>query len=114
VNYDGRYTLGISTGPPIPVAWTNPLTNALRDFSTGWTFRLDVTSADDRTELLLTKTAAITGDDTSPNVLIDWTSGDHSTLGAGTFLAKLFAIPTSGDTIELDRTISFVIDPAAA
>jgi len=55
----------------------------LIDFSTGWTFTVKIAAASAPNTVLVTKTTGITGSagsSTTPNVVIDWSTTDWSTL----------------------------------
>lgn len=80
--------------PAIPVEWRDK-DGALIDFSSGWTFTAKVCAANTPTTIALSKTTGITGADTSPNVLIDWTTSDFSALTPGPHVVHLYARRTS-------------------
>jgi hypothetical protein len=67
--------------PGVSLNWLDG-TGATIDFSTGWTFTVKV-CAEGTTTTLVTKTTGITGASTLPNVRIDWSTTDWSTLTAG-------------------------------
>lgn len=67
--------------PALAFEWSDGSGNLI-DFSTGWTFTATVcligTSA-----ALVTKSSGITGSATAPNVTVDWSASDFSTLAPG-------------------------------
>lgn len=70
-------------------------TDAVIDFSSGWTFTLKVAPSGS-TSATLTKTTGITGAASAPNVTIAWsTSGELNSLTPGRYRAQLTA--TRGD-----------------
>lgn len=64
---------------------------AVRDFASGWTFTVYVVdTSDDST--VLTKTAGITVDDATPNVLIEWSAADLVTISEAVTLPALCSL----------------------
>lgn len=84
--------------PALTVSWLDA-DGAVIDFSTGWTFTVKIALASAPTAVLVTKTTGITGAATAPNVTIDWSTTDWSTLTAtanGTaYVAHLYARRTA-------------------
>lgn len=107
-------------GPAIPLEWRDG-DGALRDFSTGWTFEARIALATDPLTVLVTKTTGITGDDTAPNLVIDWSTSDFSTLtpaDAGTiYVVHVYARRTADSKdfgFRPGNPIQFVLYPAPA
>ena len=67
--------------PSIGLDWRDRDGNLI-DYSTGWTFTVKFTSTEDTTIIGTPKTTGITGAATSPNVVIDWSTSDWSSLTA--------------------------------
>ena len=59
--------------PDIPLDWRD-YANAIIDYSTGWTFTVQL--VDGAGAATVTKTTGIVGAATSPNVLIQWAAGE--------------------------------------
>ena len=107
------YRKGLSTGPAMRLAWYD-YTNTLYQFATGWTFSA-VTVAKSTTVTLVTKTTAITGANTSPNIVIDWATADFTALTANTiYQVILTATPTAGDPITFENLPEFTLLAAPA
>ena len=67
--------------PALPIEWLDADGNAI-DFSSGWTFTVKISASGAPTVALVTKTSGITGAATLPNVTIDWTTSELSSLPA--------------------------------
>lgn len=84
--------------PAIGVEWLDN-TGTTIDFSSGWTFSLKLCASTAPSTVVATKTSGISGAASSPNVTIDWSTSDFSTLtaaGSGTiYVAHLYARRTS-------------------
>lgn len=80
--------------PNVTLEWRDA-NGSLIDFSTGWTFTVKLALASAPSAVLVTKTTGITGAATSPNLLIDWSTTDWSTLTAAatgtTYVAHVYA-----------------------
>ncbi len=75
-------------------AWTEPDGTSLIDFSTGFTFTLEVgVLAAGFT--WLTKTSGISGAATDPNIVIEWTDAELAQVPTGTWTCRLTATRTS-------------------
>jgi hypothetical protein len=85
-------------------------TNALIDFSSGFTFALKVGYAG--SAALLTKTAGISGASTTPNITISWAvAGELNTLAVGQYEALLTATRSS-DGKDRKMYFNLIISPA--
>lgn len=67
------------------------------DFSSGWTFTVKVSAIAAPTTTLVTKTSGITGAATVPNVTIDWSTSELSSLTAAgaRYVVRLIARRTA-------------------
>jgi hypothetical protein len=98
-----EHTLG-SELPDDAFDWTNAQ-GAVIDFSSGWTFTVEVGFPGQDAEL--TKTEGITGAATSPNVTIAWAEGElDDPLTPGTWPAWLTAV---NDVSGKERKRSFLL-----
>jgi len=78
--------------PPWAVEWRDS-SGEIRDFSNGYTFRVEFLTA--RTKrVLYTKTAGIVGASTSPNIAVSWAVGELADK-VGKFRLRLVAKETS-------------------
>ena len=104
----------------MPLRWEDG-NGAVIDLSTGHTFSARICAATAPTTVLVTKTAGITGAATSPNLTIDWSTTDFSTLTAaatGTlYVVHVYARRTADSkdrVFRSGRPITFTLLPAAA
>jgi len=67
--------------PDLTYAWTTQDGDLYADMATGWTFELLVIDSAGAT--LITKTAAIFGAATDPNVTVAWSAGERNALIRG-------------------------------
>lgn len=83
------------------------------DFSSGWTFTVKISKQSTPTVTLVEKTSGITGAATSPNVTIDFTASELSTVAPGKYVVRVIARRTAdskdrvfnpGSPIELVMT----------
>ncbi|MEM9515420.1 MAG: hypothetical protein AAGA42_11250 [Actinomycetota bacterium] len=81
--------------PSYAVEWKDR-TGAIIDFSTGWTFTVQLEHRQERT-VALTKSSGITGGSTSPNVIIAW-GQDELNITPGSYFLWLVATDSSGNT----------------
>ena len=65
--------------PAVPLEWRDA-NDDLIDFSTGWTFTVKLALLTAPSTVLVTKSSGIAGAATSPNISIDWSTSDFSTL----------------------------------
>jgi hypothetical protein len=95
-----------SSLPDWPITWKNDGT--LRDFSSGWTWQLEL--IDSAGTVAFTKTTGFTGAATAPNLTVQWaTSGELVSVTAGTtYTAKFTATRTSDSRKEI-RTTPFTV-----
>lgn len=104
--------------PAIPVEWLDR-DGAVIDLSTGWTFTVKIALASAPNTVLVTKSSGITGAATSPNVTVDWSTSDFTTLtpaatGTG-YVAHLYARRTSDSKDRVFRPgspIPFTLYPS--
>lgn len=99
-----RYRKGLTTGPAMRLAWYDYTGTALYQMATGWTFTAKIVKMG-TSIVLVTKTAGITGSNTSPNVIVDFESADFSALpgGSGTYYEVIVtATPSGGDPIVFE------------
>lgn len=102
-----EHTLG-SELPDDAFDWTDAQ-NSLIDFSTGWTFSVEVGFP--YQEPVLTKTDNISGAATSPNVTIAWDAGELDTpLSAGVWPGWIIATPVAGK--ERKRSFLLKLNPS--
>lgn len=95
--------------PDLTITWRDS-SNAIIDFSSGYTFSLKV--GQPGLSATVTKSTGISGASTSPNVTISWsTSGELNTLTPGTYIAQLIASRTSDSK---QRFFQFVLPVNAA
>lgn len=104
--------------PAIPVNWYDN-TGTIRDFSGGWTFTAKVCNAGTPDTIALTKTSGITGAATAPNITIDWSTTDFSTLTAtstGTiYVVYLYARRTADSKDDVfPGTLTITLRPTPA
>ena len=106
--------------PALTVAWSDANGNLI-DFSSGYTFTVKIALASAPSAVLVSKTTGITGAATSPNITVDWSTTDWSTLTAaanGTlYVAHLYARRTSDTKDRVFRPgdpITFRLYPAPA
>ena len=94
--------------PAMAFEWRDS-SNALIDFSTGYTFTVKLATQLAPTVVVLTKTSGITGLATAPNVAVNWTSTDFASLVAGTTYVVWLYARRSADA--LDRVFSPALLP---
>lgn len=104
-----------STLPSRTIAWYDgPEPNAtLVSFgaTAPHTWQLTITRSENGAAVVPVKTTGITGADTSPNVTIDWASGDLGALDVGEYWVTLKATRTSDSkTRFLPRKVRLVIE----
>jgi hypothetical protein len=105
-----EHTLG-SELPDDAFEWTDR-SDGLIDFSTGWTFTVEVGFPDQ--DALLTKTTNITGAATSPNVTIAWAEGElGDPLTAGVWPGWITAVHTASGK-ERKRSFLLKLHPSTS
>lgn len=81
--------------PALPLNWLDA-DGAAIDFSSGWTFTVKIAAQTAPTTTLVTKTSGITGAASLPNVTIDWTTSELSSLTApGKYVVRVIARRTA-------------------
>lgn len=105
--------------PGLAVEWYDGVTGALVDFSTGYTFTAKVCARSAPAVVLVSKTTGITGAATAPNLVVDWSTSDFSTLDANPtdYVVHLYARRTADTKDRVFRPgnpIVFKLHPAPA
>jgi hypothetical protein len=97
--------------PDLTLTWTDT-NGAVIDFSTGWTFTLQVGRAPD--VAVLTVTTGITGTAIAPNITVAWAaSGGLDSLAPGRWTGQLTAVRTA-DNKKRRMQFDFTVAPAVA
>lgn len=87
--------------PTVEVTWLDS-NGAVINFSTGYTFTVKIGNPGQ--SALLTKTNGITGSATSPNIVIDWATGDLAGLAPDTYDMDITANLTAGNKDRIQST----------
>lgn len=89
--------------PALALEWKDRDSNLI-DYSSGWTFRVDLLSSGGT--IMASKTTGITGAATSPNVIIDWANTDFDGL-SGNYRVYIKATRTSDSKFRVfnDETL---------
>lgn len=104
--------------PGIAVSWYDR-DGAIIDFSSGWTLTAKLCLRSTPATIALTKSSGITGAATAPNVTIDWSTTDFSSLTASPteYVVQLYARRNSDSKDRVFKPgapITIRLFPAAA
>lgn len=109
--------------PAIALEWKDR-DGTVRNFLTGWTFTVKVATVAAPTTVILTKTAGITLDSASPNVIIEWSAADLSTISTALGTLPSYGTPcivyvyarrdsdSKDDVFPRDVLVNFLPAPA--
>lgn len=93
--------------PDVEITWRDS-DGTVIDFSTGWTFIVRIGTTGQAA--VLEKTAGITGDNTSPNLIISWSNTELETIPVGPYDLQVIARQTvSGKDRKFSDSLT--IDP---
>ncbi len=117
LDYQVGYIAGASL-PDLHVWWMDPDAAGLTDFSSGWTFQIDVDQVDGTDSFTKASgTTGATGSGTGqepgdiPNLVIAWaTSAEITTLSPGTYTLEISATRTADSKIR-KRQLALRITP---
>jgi hypothetical protein len=102
-------TTGFIQGQDLPdlgFVWKDN-SGAIRDFSSGWTFTVQIGNSGD--DALIVKTTGITGAATSPNVTVSFSAGELDGLPAGVYVLQLIARRNSDSKDDFFAPQTFVM-----